>query len=103
MSSSIPDVEIKRGDAGVLTLDLHADLTGYTDARVALGQDGRPPAVSKAGAIAADPSTGIVTFAYTADDTAVAGDYLLEVEMLPGPHTWPSGRPLLVRIVPDLG
>lgn len=98
-----PPTTIKRGDAVTLTLDLHADLTGYTVARVILAQRGRAPRVSRVGTIAVDPTTGIVTVDFSSDDTSVAGDYSLEVEMTPGPHTWPSDTWLPLRILPDLG
>lgn len=99
----VTPARVKRGDAGTLDLDLHADLTPYTAARVLVAEAGRPPIISTAAAIAADPTTGIVSFTYTAEQTAVEGEYRLEVEMTPGPHTWPSDTWLPFIIVADLG
>lgn len=108
MTVTLPTT-IKRRDAVTLTLHLEttpgvaADLTGYTGARVIVSRLGQTPIVSRAGVIATDPTTGVVTIALTSGDTAIDGDYRVEVEMTPGPHTWPSGGWLLLRILPDLG
>lgn len=95
--TSIPT--IKRGDAATLTLDLGVDLTGYTAARVLIAPYGLPPVVDRAGTIAGST----VVLALTPDDTAAAGAYLVEVEMTPGPHTYPSDRYAVLEIAQDLG
>lgn len=95
-----PTTTIKRGDAVTLTLNLSADLTDYATARVHIGQPGRP-AADLAGTIA-DAAAGIVTVDLTSDDTATAGTYRLEVELRPGPHTWPSSGWVQLVIDPDI-
>lgn len=90
---------VKRGDGNVpLTATLGVDLTDYTDAAVILRR-GDDDAITVEGTI--DGQT--VTCTLTSDDTAVAGDYRVEVEMTPGPHTYPSTGYVTLRIVEDLG
>ncbi len=91
---------IKRGDSVPLTLDLGVDLAGYTTARVIVAaRPGATPIVDRAGTI----SGQTVTITLTPAETATPGTYLVEVEMSPGPHTWPSDGSCTLRITPDLG
>jgi hypothetical protein len=91
---------VKRGDALSLPLNLGQDLSGYSSAKVILRQYGLN-AIEITGTIA--PGTGgIVTVALTPTHTAVVGDYNVEVEMSPGPNTFPSSGYVVLRVTSDL-
>lgn len=92
---------VKRGDSVPLTLTLGADLSGYDDANVILCSHGADP-IEIPGTITAGTG-GTVTCTLTADHTATVGDYRVEVEMTPGPHTFPSNGYVTLSVVADLG
>ena len=89
---------VKRGDSAPLTLTLGVDLTDYSDATVILARYGQDP-VLITGTI--DEQT--VTCTLTEEHTATVGDYRVEVEMTPGPHTYPSDGYAILSVVADLG
>ena len=92
---------IKRGDAARLTLDIGADgdIDTYTGARVLITLVGGTVLVDRAGTI----SGQTVSVDLTPADTATPGVYVIEVEMTPGPHTYPSPGYATLVIEPDLG
>lgn len=89
-------VFVKHGDANHLTLDLGVELGGYADAVVHLARYGQDP-VDVTGTI--DGNT--VTVDLPTD--LPAGRYDMEVEMTPGPHTYPSDGYVRLIVQPDLG
>lgn len=89
---------VKRGDDATLTLALGVDLSDYDAANVILRRVGLDP-VELDGAITAGTG-GTVTV--DLPDTLAAGDYRVEVEMTPGPHTYPSDGYAELSIVADL-
>ena len=86
---------VKRGDTAPLTLTLGVDLTAYSTATVLLRRSGED-AYELSGAI--DEQTVTATL----PTTLPVGDYSVEVEMLPGPHTYPSEGYVTLSIVSDL-
>lgn len=90
----------KTGDSVPLVLDLGVELAsiGYTSAKVIVGRRGRAPIVSRAGSI--DGTT--VTITLTPLETARPGPYMVEVEMMPGPHTYPSHGYAMLTLLDDL-
>lgn len=91
---------IKRGDAATLTFNLGTDLSGYSTANVILCRPGEEP-IEIPGTIT--PGTGgTVTVALSPAQTAVVGDYNMEVEMSPGPNTYPSSGYARLYITTDL-
>jgi hypothetical protein len=94
------DASIKRGDAATLTFNLGNNLSGYSSANVIMCRGGEDP-IEIPGTIV--PGTdGTVTVALTPSQTAVVGDYNVEVEMSPGPNTYPSSGFVKLRISTDL-
>jgi hypothetical protein len=86
---------IKRGDAAPLTLDLGVALTAYSTATVIVGRTGED-AYELTGTIDGQTVTA------TLPTTLPVGDYQVEVEMAPGPHTYPSEGYATLTIVRDL-
>jgi hypothetical protein len=89
---------VKRGDDNPVTLDLGRDLSDYTSANVVMCRAGLDP-YELAGTIT--PGTG-GTVTVAIPDTAPVGDYEVEVEMAPGPHTYPSDGYVILSILGDL-
>ena len=89
---------VKRGDAAPLTLELGVDLSAYSSANVILRRASLPPVVIS-GVI--DPGVGGIVTAML-PTTLPVGDYQAEVEMNPGPHTYPSEGYVVLSIVADL-
>lgn len=94
---------IKQGDAATLTWTIDPIPATVTAARVVIraATPGPMPApvVSRNGTY----SAGQVSITLTAAETAVSGTYRCEVEVTPGPLTFPSSGYDTLRIVPDLG
>lgn len=86
---------VKRGDSAPLTLNLGVDLTGYDTATVLLARAGEDVYELE----------GIVdeqTVTATLPTTLPVGDYRIEVEMAPGPHTYPSEGYAILSVLADL-
>lgn len=94
--------EIKRGDPASLVLDTGVELAGYDSGRALLRHEFTGRLVEVELAIPTGDETQIEV-PLTADDTEVAGPYLLELEFLPGPNTFPSEGYFRLRIREDLG
>lgn len=93
---------VKRGDAVPLTLDLGVELgpLAYTTGRVLI----KPRTGTVIEKALTAPFTGTsVTVDLTPTDTATVGTYQVEVEMSPGPNTYPSDGYASLRILEDLG
>lgn len=94
------DLTVKRGDTATFTLGLGVDLSDYEAAAVLLRPAGGE-LIQVTGTID-DGTDGTVSVTLAPDDTAIVGDYRLEVEMTPGPHTYPSTGWLILSVVDDL-
>lgn len=104
---------VKEGDARVLRWNLGRDLTGIDTARVIMSiRPGDTPALNRDGVIDSPPTAGIVSLAIDTDDFSSNGlsvhgrdhmDYLVEIELLPGPHTHPDDGYETLTVLPDLG
>jgi hypothetical protein len=96
---------VKRGDAVTFTLDTGVDIEGegYTAGQLFLRSTGSPvTTVTKTIEIPATPATEIEV-SLTADDTAVVGNYVVELELTPGPHTYPTDGYAYLTVIADLG
>lgn len=89
---------IKRGDVTTLTFNLGVDLDDYSGATVILRRVAATTSTEITGTI--DGQT--VTCDLTAEHTADVGDFRVEVEMTPGPHTYPSDGYRIISVVEDL-
>ena len=104
---------VKEGDARVLRWNLGRDLTGVTTARVIMSiRPGDVPALNRTGVIDDPVTSGVVSLAIGPDDfgaskLSVYGrdhmDYLVEIELEPGPHTHPDDGYETLKVLPDLG
>lgn len=99
MSTLTKKNRIKRGDDVVLLLDTKVDISGYTSCQVfikGLEQD-------LITIVATPPVSGTVQSVHLSPaETAETGLYVLELQYLPGPHTFPTDRYLEFEIVDDL-
>jgi hypothetical protein len=96
---------VKRGDAVTFSIDTAVDMedAGYTAGQLFLRSTGSPvTTVTKAIEIPASPATEIEV-SLTADDTAVVGNYIVELELTPGPHTYPTDGYAYLTVIADLG
>jgi hypothetical protein len=96
---------VKRGDAVTFTIDTEIDMedAGYTAGQLFLRSTGTPTTtVTKTVVIPASPATEIEV-SLTAEDTAVVGNYVVELELTPGPHTYPTDGYAWLSIIADLG
>lgn len=99
--------EVKRGDKATLVYQVNGDLTGQTATLLARRRPGDSPLITKAGTVSgATPTGSTVTVELTPAETAVAGDWLIEIEAQPtgggDPVTYPGNGYALLRVTPDL-
>jgi hypothetical protein len=97
-------VTIKRGDAQVLHVNIKTPLYLYSSARLLLrNEDTGVVTEIDDIEIPTDEEETVVDVTLTPADTAEAGHYLVELECLPGPHTFPSEDFIRLHIQEDLG
>lgn len=104
--------EIKRNDrrpywrVGLTANGAPANLTGATAAAFTMtDSSGGAPVVDKADMTIIDAATGVVEYAWAAGDTAVSGDYNIEVEVDWGggeTQSFPSDGYFTITINDDL-
>ena len=77
---------IKQGDAVTLAWDLSPAPAAGSTATVVISELRTTPIVSRVGVI----TDARVSIALTPSETAAVGTYFVEIQISPGPHTYPS-------------